>query len=160
MYTFFLSFSDMRAVSSACNVRHLCSGHRTVSTTNFTVSSVRVSLSRGIQVSSMVNTIFTSQVCFSCLGKMGVCSNVPLIKRTRSVLPKVTPSYLHRKQLSADRAADTALKEALCRTSVARTLTPSAVGVKLKPPAAHSRTFSTSAGTRHTFFWYEVSMTT
>ena len=125
----------MRAVSSSCNIRHLCSGHRTVSTTNFTVSSVRVSLSRGIQVSSMVNTIFTSQVSFSCLGKVGFCSNVLLMnRRTRSVLLKVTPSYLHRKQLSADRAAHTELKEALSRPSVARKLTPSARGVKLNPP--------------------------
>ena len=41
---------------------------------------------------------------------------------------KVTPSYLHRKQLSADRAAHTELKEALSHTSVGRKLTPSARG--------------------------------
>ena len=42
------------------------------------------------------------------------------------IMQKVTPSYLHRKQLSADCAVHTALKEVLSCTSVAIKLTPSA----------------------------------
>ena len=73
----FLSISDMCAVSSACNVRHLCPSNRAVSITNFKVSSVRVTLSRGIQVFSMGNTIFTSQVSFQLFGKGGILFECP-----------------------------------------------------------------------------------
>ena len=114
------SFSDMHVMSKACIVWHLCPVRSTISMTSFSVSSFKVSLSSGTEVFNMSSTVFTSQVSF-CWGKDRLSSKAPFINCcTSSVLPKLTPSYLHKQQLSADLAVHTALSDALSLTSLAR----------------------------------------